>query len=138
MSPNNARVKGNLELFAILIQEGHVLTARNSSGEGLPSVHNCTQKQNPALDCLRTAPKHTYPLYEKQTCCRSDCTICQQNTAPSRGCGYREEGNRNAWEYRKTVHEQIEMIETVHFTKQTLKREHSNSIQSKEWYKQGR
>lgn len=60
---DNACVRGNFELFGILVQEGHPLTSRDNSNERLSSVYNYIQKQNQTLECLRMgqtrAPKNT-------------------------------------------------------------------------------
>lgn len=59
MSLDNTRVKGNLELFGILIQEGHLFTTRDNSRESLSSVYNYIQNQNLSLYCLCIEKKHT-------------------------------------------------------------------------------
>lgn len=105
----NPHVKGNLELFVILIQEGHLLTPETGQVKAFLQPATIFRKKKTALDCLRTVLRKTsinttHPLYEKKTGCRSGCTICQQNTVQSRGCRYWEEGNRNDWEDRKSMH----------------------------------
>lgn len=68
MSLDSTRVKGNLELFEILIQEWHLFTTRDSSSESLSSVWNYIQNQNLSLYCLCIEKKHAqkitmYSLY---------------------------------------------------------------------------
>lgn len=137
----NPHVKGNLELFVILVQEGHLLTPETAQVKAFLQPATIFRKKPGIRLPENSTEKNTNKYYTPIIWKENRLQKWLHHLPTEHGTKQRLwvlRGRQQEWLGGQKIHAQIEMIGIVHFTKQTFKREHNNSIWSKEWSKQGR